>query len=163
MLRNRSRMIPGQCAEAATSSRISWLNRNGIHHRDGRSFYGPKQARGRIPLGRVVKRPANSTIGTLPAALALDVFPNHRVARIGAPSPQLTQLVFRLPIGARAIAMKRVGGRGEIEDEAALNDQLSRNSLDKIASSLRGVLPYLFCRLLLGAASLPCLGLEKAS
>ena len=56
------------------------------------------------------------------------------------------------------------GGRqGEIEDEAALNDQLSRNSLDKIASSLRGVLPYLFCRLLLGAASLPCLGLEKAS
>jgi hypothetical protein len=57
--------------------------------------------------------------------------------------------------------MKRVGG--EIEDEAALNDQLSRNSLDKIASSLRGVLPYLFCRLLLGAASLPCLGLEKAS
>jgi len=56
------------------------------------------------------------------------------------------------------------GGRqGEIEDEAALNDQLSRNSLDKIASSLRGVLPYLFCRLLLGAASLPCLGVQSRS
>jgi hypothetical protein len=35
--------------------------------------------------------------------------------------------------------------------------------LDKIASLLRGVLPCFFCRLLLGAASLPCLGLEKAS
>src|SRR4029077_18868246 len=104
-----------------------------------------------------------STIGTFPAALVLDVFPNHRVAGIGAPSPQLTQLVFRLVNWRSGHSDEKGGRQGEIEDEAVLNDQLSRNSLDKIASSPRGVLPYLFCRPLLGAASLPCLGLEKAS
>ena len=160
MLRNRSRMIPGQCAEAATSSRISWLNRNGIHHRDGSTAQNKHEVEFRLAASSKGRRIRLSA-----------PFRRSRARRIPEPScgpnwrtkPSAHAVGFPLANWRSGHSDEKGGRQGEIEDEAALNDQLSRNSLDKIASSLRGVLPYLFCRPLLGAASLPCLGLEKAS
>jgi hypothetical protein len=66
------------------------------HALSAESVQGPKQHAIKFPLGGILEQSGEllALVRALPAAFGFNVFPDDRVAGVGAPSPQFTELVL---------------------------------------------------------------------